>query len=164
MACDHGSVQSKSDAYGLLQHYLATLAYRTQKALSGAPEDFASFRAGHGIRSPGEIIRHMTTLLRYAQTCFVEAPDTPAIEHDDDIAQFHRAIEQLAETFHNMTPPRGGLSLEQLLQGPLADAMTHAGQITMLRRLAGSPVAPESFIDADIHSSVPRRTTNPTEK
>ena len=153
-----------SDAYGLLQHYLATLAYRTQKALSDAPENFASFRAGHGVRSPGEILQHMTTLLRYTQGCFMETSASRATDHDNDIAQFHRAIEQLAGTLHSMTPPRGGLSLEQLLQGPLADAMTHAGQLTMLRRMAGSPVAPESFIDADIHSSVPRSTTNPTEK
>ena len=31
------------------------------------------------------------------------------------------------------------ISDEQFLQGPLADAMTHAGQLAMLRRLAGAP-------------------------
>ena len=37
-----------------------------------------------------------------------------------------------------------------VLQGPFADAMTHAGQLAMLRRLAGSPIPPENFIVADI--------------
>jgi hypothetical protein len=42
------------------------------------------------------------------------------------------------------------MSPERLLQGPFSDAMTHAGQLAMLRRLAGSPVPPENFIVAAI--------------
>ena len=38
----------------------------------------------------------------------------------------------------------------RLLQGSFSDAMTHAGQLAMLRRLAGIPVAPENFIVAKI--------------
>jgi hypothetical protein len=39
---------------------------------------------------------------------------------------------------------------EQLLQGPLADAMTHIGQLAILRRLASSPIPKESFDEAVI--------------
>jgi hypothetical protein len=38
----------------------------------------------------------------------------------------------------------------RLLQGPLSDAMTHAGQLAMLRRLFGTPVPPEDFSKAAI--------------
>jgi len=41
-------------------------------------------------------------------------------------------------------------SEEMLLQGPLSDAMTHAGQLAILWRLAGSPIPPENFVFADI--------------
>jgi hypothetical protein len=44
----------------------------------------------------------------------------------------------------------GDMTAPRLLQGPFSDAMTHAGQLAMLRRLAGSPVAPENFIVAAI--------------
>ena len=46
---------------------------------------------------------------------------------------------------------REGMSAERLLQGPFADAMTHAGQLALLRRLAGTPVAPEDFSTAEIN-------------
>jgi hypothetical protein len=77
----------------LLKHFLAALAYRTQKALRNAPEDFGSFRAMGGVRTPAELVRQM---------------------------------------------------------GPFSDAMTHAGQLALLRRLAGAPVPPENFIVAEI--------------
>ena len=43
-----------------------------------------------------------------------------------------------------------GSSAEKLFQGPVADALTHIGQIAMLRRLSGSPVRGESYFRADI--------------
>jgi hypothetical protein len=42
---------------------------------------------------------------------------------------------------------------ERLLQGPLSDAMAHVGQLALLRRLSGSPIAPEDFSAAAIHPS-----------
>ncbi len=52
----------------LLQHFLAALAYRTQKALRDAPEAFASFRAGTHVRTPHELLWHMTSVIGYART------------------------------------------------------------------------------------------------
>ena len=56
---------------GLLRHFLAALAYRTQKALREAPAGFGDFRAADGVRTPAELIRHMTSVLGYARTFFV---------------------------------------------------------------------------------------------
>jgi hypothetical protein len=135
----------------LLRHFLAALAYRTQKAVRGAPEGFADFEAGVGTRTPRELVRHMTSVLGYARTFFVGGifRAEPLATFEDEIERFHSVVADIARhlaagsTLNELTP-------EQLLQGPFADAMTHAGQIAMLRRLAGSPVESENFIFADV--------------
>jgi hypothetical protein len=135
----------------LLRHFLAALAYRTQKALHGAPASFAHFDAGNRVRTPQDLLRHMTAVLGYARTFFdggtYEARLEPTMEAE--VARFHAMLEDLARRLDSGTPLRD-ITEEQLLQGPLADAMTHAGQLALLRRLAGSPVAPENFIFAAI--------------
>ena len=140
------------DKRQMLRHFLAALAYRTQKALRGAPEDFATFRAAEGMRTPAELVRHMASVLGYARTFFIGGqywPD-PLPSFQDEILRFHEMIGELARHLEAGTPVQG-LTEEQLLQGPFADAMTHAGQLAMLRRLAGAPVAPENFIFAHIN-------------
>ncbi len=140
------------DKRALLRHFLAALAYRTQKALRGAPSDFGSFSAAGGVRTPAELIRHMTSVLGYARTFFVGgrySPDPlPSLHHE--ILRFHDMLEDLAMHLEVGTPFLQDMSPEQLIQGPFADAMTHAGQLAMLRRLAGAPVAPENFVVAEI--------------
>ena len=138
----------------LLRHFLAAIAYRTQKSLRGAPESFGTFQAGHQVRTPADLVRHMTSVLGYARTRFdggtyraEPLPDLAA-----EVARFHAMIADLAAHLE-----RGdaliGVEPAQLLQGPFSDAMTHAGQLAMLRRLAGTPVPPENFIAADISAS-----------
>ena len=39
---------------------------------------------------------------------------------------------------------------EKLFQGPIADALTHVGQLAMMRRAAGAPVKGENYFVADI--------------
>jgi hypothetical protein len=137
----------------LLQHFLATLAYRTQKALRGAPETFGEFRADTYVRTPHELVRHMTSVIGYARTQLRGGEFTPGRLPTlaDEISRFHQTLALLRDDF-------GDDSLEaritdaQFLQGPLADAMTHAGQLALLRRLAGSPVASENFIFADVRA------------
>ncbi len=138
----------------LLQHFLAALAYRTQKALRDAPETFASFRAGPKVRTPHELVCHMNSVIGYAGTFFLggsyRVPQLP--EFKAEVARFHTTVTDLARLidaesdWNRITP-------EQLLQGPLSDAMTHAGQLAMLRRLAGDPVAPENFIFAEVDAA-----------
>jgi hypothetical protein len=128
------------DKRSLMRHFLAALAYRTQKALRGIQPSFASFRAAPQVRTPHELVRHMSGVLNYARTFFEGDPsllDTLS-NFEAEIARFHQILEELGEHLLPGTPLRD-VTPEQLLQGPFADAMTHAGQLAMLRRLAETP-------------------------
>jgi len=145
-------VATMGETRRLLHHFLAALAYRTQKALRDAPADFGSFQAGEGVRTPAGMVCHMTSVLGYAHTFFVGGkywPD-PLPSLHEEIVRFHEMVHDLARHIETGAPLLEGMSPERLLQGPFSDAMTHAGQLAMLRRLAGAPVAPENFVFADI--------------
>lgn len=140
------------DKRAMLRHFLAALAYRTQKALRDTPSEFADFQAGAQVRTPRELVRHMTSVLGYARTHFIGGrywPE-PLLDLSAEVARFHEMLEDLAHHLDAGTPLRGEITPERLLQGPFSDAMTHVGQIAMLRRLFGAPVAPENFIVADV--------------
>ncbi|MBU0596487.1 hypothetical protein KJ567_07380 [Candidatus Bipolaricaulota bacterium] len=138
------------EAHEFLAHYLGAIAYRAQKALRGAPADFGGFRMTSGVRTPAELVRHMTSVLGYARTFFVGGTyrPEPLPTLGAEISRFHEMLESLSEqiehgAFERITPL-------QLLQGPLSDVMSHVGQLALLRRLAGSPVPPENFIFAAV--------------
>ena len=135
----------------LLQHFLAALAYRTQKALRGAPDNFGDFWAGRHVRTPHELLWHMTGVVGYARTMLrggtFAPPRLPTL--GDEIQRFHDTLAALRDDFAN-PELTARISDAQFLQGPLADAMTHAGQLAMLRRLAGAPVPSENFIFAAV--------------
>ncbi|MEO8648270.1 MAG: hypothetical protein ABI539_03795 [Acidobacteriota bacterium] len=138
----------------MLRHFLGALAYRTQKALRGASEDFGAFSAGGDVRTPAELVRHMTSVIGYAQTFFtggVYRPD-PLPTFGEEIERFHRVLAEVSLRLKN-GERLTGLTEEQLLQGQFSDAMTHAGQIAMLRRMAGHPVPSENFIYAKISAN-----------
>ena len=128
------------DKRAMLTHFLAAIAYRAQKALRGCSDDFGSFSPGNQVRSPAELVRHITSVLGYARTFFNGGtywPDElPTLE--DEIARLHRMIEDLANDIRSGAPELKGLTDERLLQGPLADAMTHVGQLAMLLKQLGS--------------------------
>jgi hypothetical protein len=134
-------------------HTLATIAYRTQKALRDAPAEYPHFALGAQVRSPVEILRHMTSVLGYLRTFAIggEYPfkPEPLPTFDDEIARFHAMVESV-RSHVDANGSVGALSPKQVLQGPLADVLTHVGQLAMLRRMAGAPVAPENFIHADV--------------
>ena len=141
------------DSQRLVRHFLAAIAYRAQKAMRDAPAAYWHYNSGNRTRTPAALLRHMTSVLGYARTFVVggsypidpEPLPTPEAEQQ----RFH---EMLTEVSDLIAPDGslGSLTAEQLLQGPLADVMTHVGQLAMLRRLAGAPVAPENFIYADV--------------
>lgn len=143
------------DKRQLLRHFLAALAYRTQKALRDAPAEFGSFCASAGTRTPPQLVRHMTSVLGYARTFLVGGQywPEPLPSLQDEIVRFHAMLQELARHLEAGTPLLNGMTTERLLQGPFADAMTHAGQLAMLRRLAGAPVPPENFIVASIDAT-----------
>lgn len=138
----------------LLRHFLAAIAYRTQKALRDAPDHYWTFSAGNRARTPVELLRHMTALMGYVRTFFEGGtypvkPD-PLPTCRDEVARFHDMVEAVGRLLASGAPC--SITTEQLLQGPFADTMTHVGQLAMLRRLADAPVAPENFIHADIRA------------
>ena len=135
----------------MLRHFLGALAYRAQKALRGAPESFAEFKAGNDVRTPMELVRHMASVLGYARTFFIGGtywPD-PLLTFQEEIERFHQNLAFLRDELEAGTS-MSGITEEQMLQGPFSDAMTHAGQLAMLRRLHGDPVRSENFIHARV--------------
>jgi SAM-dependent methyltransferase len=143
--------KAKTSTRDLLRHFLGALAYRTQKALRGASPTFAHFDPGNRARPPQELLRHMTSVLGYARTFLIGGTyrPEPLDSMDAEIERFHDMIADLDAHLANGTP-LSNITDEQLLQGPFADAMTHAGQLAMLRRLSGEPVPPENFVFAEI--------------
>lgn len=135
----------------LLRHTLATLAYRGGKALRGAPESFSSFAIGSPPKTPGQILAHIGDLLDWAlsqadgaEKWHNSEPQTWA----EDSARFHSALAKLDARI--ATGAELSESAEKLFQGAIADALTHVGQINMLRRLAGVPIKGENYHRADI--------------
>ncbi|QQS34162.1 MAG: hypothetical protein IPM50_06220 [Acidobacteriota bacterium] len=141
-----------NDKRAMLAHFLAALAYRTQKAVRGAPADFGDFAAGNLTRTPKELVCHMTSVVGYADTFFTGGTfwPEPLATLDEEVVRFHSTIERLSKHISDGDAFLDMMTEEKMLQGPLADAMTHAGQLAMLRRIHGTPVPPENFIYADI--------------
>lgn len=135
----------------LLRHTVATLAYRGGKVLRGAPENFSSFTCSGGCRSAGEILSHIGDLFDWALSMAVgqrQWRDSKPQSWKQDVARFHAGLAAF-DQYLNSTQPLHAPA-EGLFQGPIADALTHVGQIAIMRRLAGSPVRAESFFDAEI--------------
>ncbi|HTY05816.1 MAG TPA: hypothetical protein VMC86_04810 [Gemmatimonadales bacterium] len=135
----------------LLRHTLATLAYRGAKAFRDPPPGFEGFRAAPGSRSAGEILAHLGDLLDWGLALAQgqhKWKDSPVLPWSEGVARFHTALERFDAA---LAAPDGlGFSAEQLFQGPIADSFTHVGQISLLRRLASSPVKGENYLKADI--------------
>jgi hypothetical protein len=140
------------DERDYLRHVLATLAYRGGKFLKGAPPEFAAFDTGKG-HTPLLILSHIGDLLdwalRHAQG---ESRWTTAElgTWDEQTARFHEALARLDDYLASGAPL--GCEWQRLFQGPLADALTHVGQIAMLRRTTGAPVYGENYFVADIET------------
>lgn len=139
------------DARTLLRHTVATLAYRGGKAVRGAPEGFADFHAAPGLRTPAQILAHVGDLLAWALGLARGEHvwnDSAPLPWDREVARFFAGLLALEEQLASGAPLAA--APEKLFQGPVADALTHVGQIALLRRMAGSPVRGENYLKADI--------------
>lgn len=152
------------DATVGIRHCLATLVYRAAKTLRDAPPQYASFRCAPSTRTPVEILAHMGDLLDWAlHLCegkHVWHEATP-LAWEQEIERFFAAARRLDE---RLTSGEFRGSPDQFFQGPVADGLTHVGQLAMLRRLGGWPVRGENYFLADIATgrvgpsqSAPRR-------
>ena len=140
-----------TEKQSMLCHFLASIAYHVQKALRDSPEGFASLSVGARSRTPQDIVRHMESVLGYARTFFIGGSyeNHPMPTLCDEVRRLHATLQDLVKLISDGRRLIG-ITEEQLLQGPLSDAMTHVGQISYLRRLFGSPVPSENFIYANI--------------
>jgi hypothetical protein len=138
-------------ARAMLRHSVATLAYRAGKAVRDAPPGFAKFRGAEGTRAAGEILAHIGDLLDWAlqlargEHVWSEAPPGP---WDQEVARLFAGLAAIDNHLASQAPL--GASAETLFQGPVADALTHVGQLALLRRMAGAPVRGENYFKADI--------------
>jgi hypothetical protein len=145
-------VESPGDARReLLRHAVATLAYRGAKALRGAPEGFGAYRVGAATRTPAQVLAHVGDLLDWALALARGQSvwhDSAPLPWEEEVARCFEAVRRLDAYLASDAPL--GWPAAKLFQGPVADALTHVGQIAMLRRLAGSPVKGENYLKADI--------------
>ncbi|MGB6683812.1 MAG: hypothetical protein WBH24_09205 [Candidatus Acidiferrum sp.] len=135
----------------LLRHTLATAAYRGGKALRGAPESFGAFALGVNPRTPAKILAHMGDLFDWALSMArgdVAWHNSEQLAWDTEIARFFSSLKKFDDYLASPEPLR--CSAEGLFQGPIADALTHIGQLAMLRRLAGCPIKGENYFKAEI--------------
>lgn len=145
-----GSVNADA-ARPVLRHLAATLAYRAAKVLRDVPPEFHGFAAGRTTRRPVEIVAHMADLMAWAITLargdYVWKAEGSG-DWDVEVRRFFDGLSALDQELAAEGPFAG--SIEKLIQGPLADALTHVGQLSMLRGMAGTPVRPESYARAEI--------------
>lgn len=135
----------------LLRHTLATVAYRGGKAVRNAPQEFAAFRAGETSRTSEKILAHLGDLFDWALTLAQGAPawnDSTPLPWEREVARFFNALKKFDE--HLASNAALACSEEKLFQGPIADALTHVGQLALLRRVFGAPIRGENYFKAEI--------------
>jgi hypothetical protein len=134
-----------------LRHTLATVAYRGGKAVRDAGAEFPVFEIGENPKTPVQIVAHIGDLMDWAVTIAegkqVWNSSTP-LPWDEEVKRFHSSLQKLDEYLASDKPLAG--SAETIFQGPVADALTHVGQLAMLRRLAGSKMKSENYAKAEI--------------
>jgi hypothetical protein len=140
------------DTRALLRHLLATIAYRTRRCLRGAPGGFGDFAAGSGARTPAEIIRHMTAIAGGVGALLLAMPrrELASLPWAGEIARLEQALRAVDAAIAGAAAWAG--EPLSVAQGPVADLLTHAGQLAMLRRLAGAPIPGEDFSRAQIRA------------
>lgn len=134
-----------------LRHTLATLAYRGAKTVQNAPPNFSTLLIESTSRTPVEILAHCGDLLEWAlsiargQTVWHDSPPLP---WDREVDRFFETLKQFDAYLSSDQPLKN--PPEKLFQGPIADALTHVGQIAQLRRIGDSPVRGENYFKAEI--------------
>ena len=153
------------DTRSLLRHTVATVAYRGGKTLRGAPASFADFASGESSRTPAQILAHIGDLFDWALSIAQGKQtwkDSAPLSWDAEVARFFAALQRFDQFLASDAPLAD--TAERLFQGPIADALTHVGQLALLRRLADAPIKGENYHKAEIvagrvgaEQSAPRR-------
>jgi hypothetical protein len=134
----------------LLRHLIATVAYRTAKAVRGAPSGFADHQAPGGVKTPVQVLAHMGDLMEWALRMVQgnkEWREATPLSLEQESERFFGSLKAIDDFLASGAPLQ---SVERFVQGPVADAITHAGQLAMLRRQAGAPIRAEAFFVSEI--------------
>lgn len=143
--------QAITSSRELLRHAVATVAYRGGKALRGAPESFADFKIGEKPRTPAQILAHIGDLYDWALSCARGKQawhNSTPLPWPQEVERFFQSLQAFDDYLASTLPL--GYPAEKLFQAPVADSLTHIGQIAMLRRLAGCPIRGENYFRAEI--------------
>ena len=135
----------------VLRHLTATLAYRAAKVLRDPPAGFGGSTSGSATRRPVRIVAHMADLMAWGVSLTRGESVWKAQGSDDwnaEVRRFFDGLSTLDESLSSADLPAG--ATEKLIQGPLADALTHVGQLALLRGMAGAPIRPENYARAAI--------------
>lgn len=139
------------DSRAFLRHTLATVAYRGAKAIGGADTKFAEYRCGETSRTPAKILAHIGDLMDWALAMSEgrkDWSDSLPLTWEKECQRFFASMKKFDDYLASERPLQ--VPAEKLFQGPIADALTHVGQIAMLRRMAGSPAKSENYFVAEI--------------
>jgi hypothetical protein len=135
----------------MLRHAVATVAYRGAKAMRGAPPEFAAFGLTPATRTSAEILAHIGDLFDWALALAQgrhEWNNSEPLPWAEETARFFRTLAAFDGYLASGLPL--GIPSEKLFQGPVADALTHIGQLAIMRRVAGVPIRAENYLKAEI--------------
>src|SRR5262245_43032598 len=149
---DQTALVSDANTRAVLRHLAATLAYRAAKVLRDVPPGLARRSFGESCRQPVQIVAHLGDLMAWGVSLARGDNLWKAEGSSDWSAEVARFFDNLAALDRELSSGSFRGSLEKLIQGPLADALTHVGQLAMLRGMAGIPIRPESYARAEIVS------------
>ena len=140
-----------SESRTFLRHTLATIAYRGAKAIRNAGPSFADYGSAETSRTPAKILAHIGDLMEWALAMSEgrrEWYDSLTLPWEKECERFFTTLKKFDDYLASEKPLQ--VSAENLFQGPIADALTHVGQIAMLRRMAGVPMKGENYFAAEI--------------
>jgi hypothetical protein len=135
----------------LLRHVVATVAYRGGKAIRNAGPGFANYGAPETSRTPAKILAHIGDLMDWALAMCEgrrDWHDSTPLAWEKECERFFGSLKKFDDYLASEKPLQ--VSAEKLIQAPIADALTHIGQIAMLRRMAGVPMKSEYYVIAEI--------------
>jgi hypothetical protein len=145
------TIESNECKRQLLRHLLGTIDFRLSVAIVDAPDGFADFSLASDVRTPGEILAHIGDLIE-GSLCILKNEmrylNTPPSDWNADVERIRRLTRELDE--YLASDAQLAVPVEKLIQGPFGDALTHVGQLVMLRRAAGSPIAQVGYFEAEI--------------
>ncbi|MBD3266189.1 hypothetical protein GF373_05920 [bacterium] len=135
------------DAASVMVRLIDGLGFRFYWATHGLNGKDYSFQAVEGSMSIGETVSHIWGLVNWVRISLDKGNYENPADHAAMREEILSILSYLRDTFAGMKNEElASFAIHEkpfwhLINGPLADALTHTGQINLLRRLAGNPAA-----------------------